>query len=99
MEDYKEKIIADGKFARIVALISFVMGTIILVLFKITKESTFIYIGLIYVLMALFLNFILFINLFYNLFIYKKMYRYQLGNMAIVLLNIPITLFYLKITF
>lgn len=99
MEDYKDKIIEDGKLARIVALGSFLIGTLILVVFEITNASILIYIGFIYVLIALFLNFVLFVNLVYNLFIYTKMYAFQIGNIALLLLNIPITLFYLHIIF
>lgn len=99
MEDYKDKIIEDGKLARIVALGSFLIGTLILVVFEITNASILIYIGFIYVLIALFLNFVLFVNLVYNLFIYTKMYAFQIGNIALLLLNIPITLFYLQIIF
>lgn len=99
MEDYKDKIISDGKLARIVALSSFLIGTLILVTYKITNENNLVVTGFYYVFIALFLNSILFLNLLYNLFIYQKKYAFQLGNIAILLLNIPITLFYLEIVF
>ncbi|NHN24165.1 hypothetical protein FIA58_000620 [Flavobacterium jejuense] len=97
MKKYKKKIIEDGKLARILALGSFSIGTLILIIFKITKSDILFIIGFYYVVIALFLNFILFVNLVYNLFIYTKMYAFQFGNIALLLLNIPIALFYLQI--
>ena len=80
MEDYKDKIISDGKLARVLALSSFLIGTLILVTYKITNENNLVVIGFYYVIIALFLNSILFLNLLYNLFIYQKKVCFSTGK-------------------
>lgn len=95
MEEILEITIQDGKLARIVALISFVIGTIILLLYKITKVDVIFFIGFLYVITALFLNAIVFFKLIYNLTICRQRILFQLGNILFILLNIPITLSYM----
>lgn len=99
MNEHKEKIISDGKLAKLLALLSFSIGTFLLVLFYITKNEIIIIIGFYYVITALLFNGIVFINLIFNLIVYKTMYWFQLKSTFILLLNIPITLLYLKIVF
>lgn len=99
MEDYKEKILSDGNLAKLLAFLSFSIGTLLFVLFCITKSETLIIIGFYYVITALFFNSIVFINLVFNLIVYKTMYGFQLKCVFILLLNIPITLLYLRIVF
>uniref|UniRef100_UPI004048DFC1 hypothetical protein n=1 Tax=Flavobacterium sp. TaxID=239 RepID=UPI004048DFC1 len=99
MNEHKEKIISDGKLAKLLALLSFSIGTFLLVLFYITKNEIIIIIGFYYVITALLFNSIVFINLIFNLIVYKTMYWFQLKSTFILLLNIPITLLYLKIVF
>ena len=95
MEETLEITIKDGKLARIVALISFIIGTIILLLYKITNVDVIFFIGFLYVITALFLNAIVFFKLIYNLTICSQCILFQLGNILCMLLNIPITLFYM----
>lgn len=99
MENCKEKIISDGNLAKLLALLSFSIGTLLLVLFCITKNEIIIIVGFYYVITAMLFNSIVFINLVFNLIVYKTMYGFQLKNTFILLLNIPITLLYLKIIF
>ncbi|CAM4100908.1 hypothetical protein FLJU110815_16810 [Flavobacterium jumunjinense] len=99
MNEHKEKIISDRNLAKLLALLSFSIGTFLLVLFYITKNEIIIIIGFYYVITALLFNSIVFINLIFNLIVYKTMYWFQLKSTFILLLNIPITLLYLKIVF
>jgi hypothetical protein len=99
MGNYKEKIISDGNLAKLLALLSFSIGTLFLVLFCITRNEIIIIIGFYYVITAILFNSIVFINLIFNLIVYKTMYWFQLKSTFILLINIPITLLYLKIVF
>lgn len=99
MEDYNQKVISDGNLAKIVFILSFSIGTLILALFKITRHETFIVIGFYYVIAAFFFNFILFVNLVYDLIVYKTMQIFLLKHILLLLINIPIALFYLYSVF
>lgn len=99
MEDYSKTIISDGNLAKIIALISFTFGTLLLLLYKIDQSDNYVMIGLIYVIIALFFNTIMFLKLMYNLIVYKQLYLFQLGSITIILLNIPITFFYMHLVF
>ncbi|VXB69277.1 conserved membrane hypothetical protein [Flavobacterium sp. 9AF] len=97
MEDYKNKIIYDGKFARFFALGSFIIGSVLFLVFTITHYEILIVIGFYYVIIAFFLNLILLLNTIYNLIVYKHLFLFQLGTILILLLNIPISIFYVDL--
>ena len=99
MEDYSKTIIKDGNLAKIIALISFTFGTLLLILYKVNHTESYVIIGLVYVIIALFFNSIMFLKLMYNLIVYKQLYLFQLGSLLILLLNIPITFFYMHLVF
>ena len=83
--------------AVLIALISFVLGTICLLLFKTSGDSGFVGIGYCYTLLAALTNTILLLLVSINAIRYYKDYREHLRTACIVLANIPITIFYLNL--
>ncbi|MQP25713.1 hypothetical protein GFJ94_11630 [Flavobacterium sp. LMO8] len=81
-----------------VALLSFLIGTILfLSYFIFPKWDNIIYIGILYVIAALFTNIIVAINLFIN-FITEPSQRKKIAiQTAIVLANVPIAFVYFSI--
>lgn len=77
------------------AIISFGMGTFLLLLFILTRVDNVAVLGFLYVVLAITINTILF---FFNLFCAYFTLKYRkkfLINSGILLLNAPIALFYL----
>lgn len=92
---------APGKFSTYLAVISFLIGTFILMAY-INFPSEYISImtmGFFYLLMAIFLNGLTFFHLSY-LFVIHPIYRETLAVRILILLsNIPIAFMYLNIVF
>ena len=80
-----------------IATISFVLGTICLLLFKTSSDSGFVGIGYCYTLLAAFTNSILVVIVLINAVRFYKDYPEHLSTLFIVLANIPITFFYLNL--
>lgn len=91
---------APGKFSTYLALVSFGIGTLFLVLHLLFPEMILIiYAGYLYVLFALLINFITFLYLIYLFIIYHFDRETIAIRILILLANIPIGLLYLNIVF
>ncbi|WP_438422390.1 hypothetical protein [Aquimarina macrocephali] len=86
-----------NKSALIVATISFLLGTLLLLFFLISQSSIVLDIGLFYVIIASVLNIIVFVGLITNAIINYQYYKENLTTIILVILNIPITIGYIII--
>ncbi|MDH7444997.1 hypothetical protein [Aquimarina sp. 2201CG14-23] len=86
-----------NKNALIIATISFLIGTILLLLQLIIGWEQLIFIGIFYVLIASALNGITFIGLLANTIINYHYYKENLVTISICLLNIPIAIGYISL--
>lgn len=75
-------------------LISLVVGSILLVLFLLTKEPGLIVIGIYYLLLAIIANLIVLVRMVHFALRYKTYMSFILRHTAILLLNLPIALAY-----
>ena len=80
-----------------VATISFLLGTMILLLYLISGSEAFLIGGLFYVLIAVVLNTITLISISINAIINYHHYKENLITILLFLLNIPIALGYMTI--
>lgn len=80
-----------------VALISFVLGTICLLLFKTSGDMGFVGIGYWYTLTAALVNSVLLVIILIHTIIRYKDYKEHLATVLVVLANIPITFLYLNL--
>jgi hypothetical protein len=78
-----------------IAICSFFLGSVLLILFIITKELALIYIGFLYILSALFINLIALMILIYNLIINFHNRKKIMLEITILLANIPIVILYI----
>lgn len=76
------------------AYISFIGGTILLLLYIAFEIEVFIFLGIIYVALALLANSLAFIFAFLHLFFKPRNFKENILAITIQLLNIPIALFY-----
>jgi hypothetical protein len=88
---------ATGIFSTQLAIGSFVIGTLLLILHLTVRSFDFIGIGLIYVAIAVIANLIMLFYLIYLCFTQKNHQDYFIIKILILLANIPIALVYLKI--
>ncbi len=86
-----------NKKALIVATISFLLGTILLLLFLVSGLDVIVDIGLFYVFIAFVFNTITFIGLITNAIINYQYYQENLRTIFVFLLNIPITIGYISL--
>ena len=86
-----------NKNALIVATLSFLLGTILLLLFLITQSNIILDIGLLYVIIAFVLNAITLVGLLVNLILNHQYYKENLFTILLFLLNIPITILYVML--
>jgi hypothetical protein len=90
----------QGKFSTELAIISFAMGTVLLVIQKLAPNNfEILFIGLFYILFALLVNGIMLINLAYHFIILPKHREYIAIKILILLANIPVTILYILIVF
>jgi hypothetical protein len=89
----------EGKLSIQVTMISFLFGTLIFILYQISKNQTIFFVGFLYVLTAVFFNTIILLKLVYLLITTKNHRLYILSRIGIICLNIPITLTYISIIF
>lgn len=89
-----------GEFSTHMAIGSFAIGTLILLLYKIIPEnSNMLLIGLAYIVIAFVLNSLVFFHLLYY-FVTQKNYReYFAVKMLILLVNVPISALYAYFVF
>lgn len=89
---------APGPFSTYLALTSFGIGTLLLILYLVFPEMILlIYAGYLYVLLAILINGITFLYLFYLFLIHRLKREIIAIRMLILLANIPIALLYLNI--
>lgn len=90
----------QGKFSTELAIISFTIGTFLLVLQKLAPNIfEILFIGLLYVLFAILVNGIMFFNLAYHFIILPNQREFIGIKILILLANIPITYLYIQIVF
>jgi hypothetical protein len=90
----------QGKFSTELAIISFAIGTFLLLLQKMAPDNfNILFIGLLYVLFAILVNGIMLINLAYHFIILPKQREYIAIKILILLANIPIAFLYILIVF
>lgn len=100
MESPTFKISLYGKFSTQLAITSFAIGTILLILHKLAPQNfNILSIGLLYVLFAILVNGIMLFNLIYHFIILPKHREYIAIKILILLANIPITILYVLIIF
>lgn len=89
---------APGRFSSLLALVSFLFGTLFLILHLLfPKAVQIIIMGYIYVLLAILINFCTLLFLIYQFAAYR-FYRETIAiKILILLINIPIALLYLNI--
>jgi len=83
-----------NKKALILAIISFLLGTLILLLYLVSKSEAFLVGGVFYVIIAVTLNTITLIQLLANSIINYQYYRENLITMLLFITNIPIAIGY-----
>ncbi|MFD2564590.1 hypothetical protein [Aquimarina rubra] len=83
--------------ALMIAMFSFLLGTILLLLHLVTAWEPIIMTGLFYVMIAIVLNGITFIGLLANSIINYHYYKENLTTVLVFLLNIPIAIGYFLI--
>jgi len=96
----KDKILEIGiiKISRNLALISFIIGTLILILFYFTENLIIALIGFFYLLLAFVINATFLFGLIVKLFSKKSNKKQVLISIGIMLTNIPVAIFYYNIT-
>ena len=88
---------ACGKFSTYLAVTSFGIGTLLLILHLLFPSVLLIYAGYFYILLAILINGITLLHLFYLFIIYRLHREIIAIRMLLLLANIPITLIYLNI--
>ncbi len=86
-----------NKKALALAITSFLLGTLILLLFLVSKSEAFLIGGAFFVIIAVVLNAITLIQLFANSIINYQYYRENLITMLLFIVNIPIAIGYLLV--
>jgi len=88
---------ATGIFSTQLAIGSFLIGTLLLILFLTTTKSEIIGIGIIYVITAIVVNLVMLFELIYLFITQKNHQEYYTIKILILLTNIPIAFVYFKI--
>ncbi|TCC99845.1 hypothetical protein [Pedobacter psychroterrae] len=83
---------------RFCAKYSFIIGSIIALLFCLTGAVLFQIVGVVFAIAAVGLNLLVFALLFINILIYPHQYIEIGKTMILMLLNIPVAVFYLWLT-
>lgn len=89
--------LATNRNALITATVSFILGTVLLILFLTTKSSILLETGLFYVAIASIVNGITLLILIINAIRNQHYFQENLFTILIFLLNIPITIGYFYI--
>jgi hypothetical protein len=100
METFSHKNQKSAGFSTYLAIGSFGIGTLLLILHFILPEYGFLYfIGYFYLIIAFLVNLLVFLNLLLQYFIKPKERKDLTIKMLIMLANLPIVLLYLYIVF
>jgi hypothetical protein len=86
-----------NKIAITIALASFIIGTILLLIYSISHNHKMIDIGILYVQIACSINALVFITLIINTMINYKFYKENLITLVLISLNIPIVYTYIMV--
>lgn len=85
----------EAKYATLLALVSFGIGTLLFVLFQCNPDSfELLAYGLVFVILAAFVNFLMLVNLIFLLFIYPEQREAMAIKILLLLSNIPIACVY-----
>ncbi|GGD28907.1 hypothetical protein [Flavobacterium orientale] len=88
-----------GKFSTQVAITSFLIGTLVFILSQLfPKVDSIFIIGIFYVMIALFVNGVVFLNLVHHFLFFRNHREYFGIKILIVMANIPIAVGYFYIT-
>lgn len=90
---------ATGIFSTQLAIGSFIIETLLLLLHLQFPDSIVIIIGVLFLAFAIIFNLILLVQLIYLLITQKNHFEYYTIKILILLANIPVTIVYLKIVF
>lgn len=82
-----------------IPILSFIIGTLILLTYALTEISDLIFLGLVYVIIASLINLIYSVFLIYTYYKNIKTKENSITRIGITLCNIPITLFYIYLVF
>ncbi len=85
-----------GKFSTQLAITSFIIGTILFLVYNTFHVQDLLFIGLLYIGIAFILNTITFFYLIYFMIIEREQKQYFLIKILILLSNIPVVFFYLN---
>lgn len=88
---------ATGIFSTQLAIGSFVIGTLLLILYLVSKNNNLLGIGLVYVVFAATINLIMLFRLLFLLITQKNHTEYYTIKILILLANIPIAFVYARI--
>ena len=88
---------ATGIFSTQLAIGSFIIGTLLLILHLLNPTGDLLAIGFFYVLLAIVVNLIMLVRLSYLAFTQKNHQDYFIIKILILLANIPIAFVYLRI--
>jgi hypothetical protein len=88
---------ATGIFSTRLAIASFALGTLILILFLYTKNFQVAFAGFIYLILAVIINLIVLFRLIYLLVTQTNHQEYYTIKILILLANVPIALVYARI--
>ncbi len=82
-----------------IPIISFVLGTLLLILLALTRLDSLLYYGLLFVFIAVLINTIYSVYLLIVLYQNKISKEETVARLGITMLNIPITILYIYIVF
>ncbi|WP_298137443.1 hypothetical protein [Flavobacterium sp.] len=88
---------ATGIFSTQLAIGSFIIGTILLIMHLLFPNGYLLFIGVLYVIIAILVNLLMLLQLLYLLLTQKNHQDYFTIKILILLANIPIAFVYLKI--
>ena len=83
-----------NRFAAFLSIISFAIGTLIFILYQILQLEALVGLGLFFIVLAVIVNSITLLMLIGNTILHYKDFKEHSIAMVLLLLNIPIALFY-----
>lgn len=84
-----------NRFAVALAIVSFGVGTLLFAAYKIMKQDALLTSGFIFVVLAVFINAITLLIVLSNALLHFKDFKEHSISIILLLMNIPVTLFYL----
>ena len=77
--------------------LSYIIGTLLLVLYKISGDEDYIPIGICYTAIAIILNILTFIGIIISSFFFRENQNELIGKALMMWLNIPVTILYIAL--